>query len=512
MIILPYKRQHDIVESAVLSGEQFRAQVVLILDGEDLSGRLEFQENGTWGQDEIPLSLDFGVAGVLGRRFEDARCELYVELEGVRVPQMVGHVTTPTPGGASPEEKVQTSLLSASAGALLPRTTLDVYTQFQGVTPEYIVRDAVNRVGVYDRGQINIDPLGTPIFQMIQDQGFTPQETARDILSRIVDDRSDDSAAAKVPYLFRDTPRNGFNASIDNGLGTRTPVRSYSATDIPDWVAPERKAERYSSVIVFRENEGATGDSPHEERYAIFELAPVNYNRPVRPAFAHTGLYIPFEDTSADGPLRARQLAYDRATILGRGIYGGSISLPSFDPLVERGDTYQIYEMHRDDDALWDRQWLISADGFSHTFDAFSLGTEVSYSGTLIQEDPIRAPAFINPSAMGQLDALLIGDAGDEIFFSLALEGVHEDGDEIVFDDELREVFGDGDELVVLMPVAEPRGLSGGVLKAAYGNEDGELYFSTDVLFVEPYDETGSEIIVYESPEVSLDGDEVVIS
>lgn len=526
MITLRFASQQTKVMQAIAAREGLFPKLILLLDGVDLSGRLAFQESGTWGQSEIPITLDFSIAGILGRRFQDAKCELFVEIDGVVIPQMTGWVTTPSPGGSggsgesgggtasmiSPSQRVGTELISASAGSLLPRTTLDAFTEYRGNTPEFIARDAVYRVGVYDRGQIRIDPLETPILEFVADTGFTAQETCSDVLSRLVDTNTSATTGAitaiqKVPYLFRDTALNGFRAQIDKGLGSRDWIHSYQANEIPDWIPPQRKTERYSQVIVFRENPEATTTTPGEDRYAIFESAEINYTRPIRPPFAHTTLYIPFEDTSADGPRLARNLAYSQATIHGRGIYQVNVSLPSFDPLIERGDVHRVDEVHRDDDGLWERAWLMAVDGFTHNFSAESLGTEVSASAVIIEEEQIRAPAFINPSALDFAKRPTHEESAEEIIF-YDLPGVSEEGDEVVFSEDMREVYEDGDELVVLMPTTDPKGLSTGVVKMIYGEEDGELYFTIDCPFV---DVDGGELVFFESSETSIDNEMVVI-
>lgn len=401
---MPTVREQLIVEEAINNSgsgspgsQSMRVTPVLFIGDLDVTHRVS---EGEWGQAEIPISLDFSVAGRLPGSHENDEIRFYVAVEGILVPQMVGQVNR----FDLEADRFTTALLSASSGALLPRTRLGKSVEFFGDEPETILLNAITRVP-YEGAQVQITPLGMPLLSFYDDEGFKGEESAQDIVSRVEEQTS---------YLLRDTVYNGFSATPDTGLLdlANLPV-VYEASRIVDW-APSRVEDYYSDVVVFRENDQGEG-------YAFDPvIAPVEYKGLGRPPFANLSLWIPLNDETSDALDNAAQLAFKEATILGLSTHEGEATLPIFNPLVERGDTFGVHEDYRDDDGTWDILWGCKIRDYKHSFgtDSGSSGTSsttdmtstfqsgtygisietvVNYDSTLLEADLLQVPALIVP-------------------------------------------------------------------------------------------------------------------
>ena len=371
-------RDQAIVEDAVKNPDGVSWRVVLLIEGADYSERVEEIE---WGQADIAISMVATLAGVLPRRLEGATVRLYAEVEDVLVPGMVGVKTLPEVG----EDNASTELLSASAGAELATTKLGEPVSYPGRSPEFVVRDALRRIKSYERGAIRVDPLGTPIFNLVGQTSFRPEEFCLDVLSRV-------NHVAEL-YLFRDTPPGGHAATASLGLGRAEEVsRTYDWRDLAGWRRPTRKTEQYAAVEVFREL--PNGEDDYRRR------ADVPYRGLDRPPDPDHVLMIPSTDDTPGASDRALRRARDDAEKLARGLYGGEVGLPAFDPLVQKGDLLRVDSEDRDDDGLWDRAYLLRVKTYKHPRKR-SLETIVGYSATILEEDLIKPPAFVMPGLSG---------------------------------------------------------------------------------------------------------------
>lgn len=401
MIDIPNLSDAATLEDALANPERgLSASVRLLVGGEDYSERIDYEEGGDWGQSEIAMGLQLGLAGFLPRRLLGAPVELSVGLEGVFVEQFTGFdskhkvegETTSEAQGASeePDGRSLTILRARSAGALLEKVPLGGSgREYPGLPPEAVVFDAVSGLP-YDDRAVSIQPVGTPTLFFTGDEGFKPTDTRGDVLSRVQE---------QILYSFRDTARNGFVASVDSPVARPEEVtRTYASREIPFWVPPERTDELYSGVMVYYEAEGGPDDTAS---YRAFQEV-VHRGLDYQPYFGSVW-WVPFSDSSAAGPAAAAQFAYYLADSVSRGIFQGTdMFLPSFYPLVEKGDVVRLLAEESDDDGSWDREYLARVDSFKHPLgteegDFVALDTQVSYTAVLAAEELIRVPALIVP-------------------------------------------------------------------------------------------------------------------
>lgn len=398
VIELPDTRDQELVLEALEDVEGMRAEAVLFIGGsqEDYGRRMVL---GDWGQSDVAISLEATIAGRLPRRFEDANTSLFVRVNDVLIPQQQGKQS-----GFKVQDDLVTSVLTAeSGGALLSRVKLrGAGAEYEGLPPEDIARDAFYRVadvGGYDKALIDIEPLGAPLLYFVDDTGFKAQESASDVLSRVLE---------QVPYVPRDNVYGGNKTRVDYGVGSSSSqgiTRTFRAAEFANWTPPQRKDPRYSNVEVYRENEDGTD--------AYRASADIAYYGVENPPYADTPLQIPSNDTSANGPANAQASANQKALLLGRGLFGGvDLILPYFYPLVECVDAFEVYEVWRDDDGLWDRLWYFEVDAYKHKksqvgggastggargTDRLGLSTTVSYTAMLLEEDLVQPPTLVVP-------------------------------------------------------------------------------------------------------------------
>lgn len=399
-LTLPDSRQQEIVEEAAKASfdEVLDARPILLVGGNEMT---QYLDNCQWvqGQDEYPITLDalFGV--VLPRRYDGETVEFYVEVEGVVVPQMLAPRTLS--GIDVGEDLMSTLLLAGTGGVHLERHTLNERVEYRGSTPSLVIMDAIKRGNIHDLSQVEIEPVDHPeinwVYRTSGDQSFGLSETLADILSRVDALGNEDEFDQQIPLLLRDTARNGFTSRVKRGLTPHGVTRVYNWRDLGGWKPPERKNELHSHVGVYRLLENG------DEAYKI--IVPVEYRgRGVEPR-AGTIKWIPFADDTSAGPDRAQQRAYDGAERLARGEFEGQVELPAFDAILEKGDSFQVLEEFRDEEASWDRAWLFEITSTANAFDK-SLGVlpaVVDYEGVLLHEDEIKVPAYIGipPSTGG---------------------------------------------------------------------------------------------------------------
>lgn len=380
---LPTQREQDIAEAAIGDRDVDVSHFVLAIDGEDVAADIL---EGEWGQDDSgATSLDFTLGVVLPRRLEEAPVEYWIDINGVRVPLLLGPLSAFEVG----EDRVTTDpFWAATPAALLPRWTLDEVVEYEGLPPEQIALDALLRIP-YPRGGVRVAALGEPILYFTKALGnnFKQDQHVNDIIEALKE---------QTTYVFRDNARGEHiaNPGVEIGSGG-TPSRIYNSSDMSGWKTPGRVEHRYNRVVVFRTNPDGTD--------AYRQAAPIPY-RGQRPAFKHHTFYVSLDETGSEAAQRARQLAYDLSTKFSRGVYGGETPLPEWDPFVERQDLFGVNEQHHDLDGSWDRFWLCWVETFKHTrarvggsesASENALQTVVRYQGTLLEEDLIVVPTLM---------------------------------------------------------------------------------------------------------------------
>lgn len=405
MIELSASEQEKVLEALQSNDASIRTSFLIGRDEEDYGAR--FLE-GDWGQGDIAIGLEGQLDRCLPRRLissDATSVEMYVVVNGISIPQMMGCRTSMKIN----EDKMSTDIGSASGGALLPEVKLRQFTEYVG-PPESIVRDCLYRVadvGGYDKSQIDVDEIGTPILSFVGEEGFRSEESAFDPLSRVFE---------QIPYISRDTASGGNKTTISQEFGRLEDVsRTFHASDLRNWAPPERADPLYSGVEVYRANED--GSDAYREHAEVFYYGVDEQPR------ANVVLTIPLNDVTAEGPANAATLANERALLLTMGLYKGTdLLLPYFYPLIQSLDVFKVLEDWEDDDGKWDRLWLLRADTYKHkrsrgqrqssTGVAVSRGvqgpgysTSINYTATLLEEDLIKPPALIVPAiSAGILD------------------------------------------------------------------------------------------------------------
>lgn len=409
-------RDQAAVLDALEDPDGFSAGTVLLIGEENYGGVFS---DGNWGQSDIAIGLECTLGARLPRRREGASTKLYAQVNDVLIPQLMGR----SRGQKFIPNTDTTDFSAASWGAFLGEVYLRVRVEYPGVPPEDIIRDCLYRVEGYDKSLIEVDDVGAPTLNFVGQEGFKPQETAADPLSRILEDE-------QLPYVCRDTAIGGNKTKISRTLGDAKDVsRTFHASEFANWAPPERADPQYSEVEVYREN------SDGRDAYRV--TAKVFYygvdDQPIR----DTVLLIPFNDDTSDGPANAQSRANERALALSRGFYKGTdLRLPRYYPLIECLDVFKIYERWEDDDGIWDRAWLLQADAYRHKraragqqSSATSRGSEgpgystslAAYTAAILEEELLKIPALIVPGISSgvllNLNMVLGSDASGFWFF-----------------------------------------------------------------------------------------------
>lgn len=439
MITLPRLRDQQAVESAVAeasaTGVRYQARIGFLVGDEDLTPNLKEAE---WEQVEIPITVDATLAGYVPQRLQTASTKLLVEINGALVPQLHGEKTAVRPG----EDAFTTDMLSSSPGALLnsdDAITLDEYTEYPNIPPHLVCGDVVRRLP-YDKTlieiaeipgvRVNFSGTGT-------EPGFLAEEKTGDVLSRL-------GALQNVGYDYRDTAYKGFVASIPTPIGrldgadsslhpSRAP-KSYHARRLPDWNSnrPATPELLYRDVRVF------CTDALGRLDWEIFEEVPYVGDIPI-PQKGRT-MHVPFNDYTPNGYQNGRRHAARLALDLARMVSFGEMLLPCFDPLYERGDRYRVAEDVKDlTGGHTEILWAMRTEAYKHGYnaqlgqgggseDSGILGTQITYSATILEQQKVRPPALIVPGRSPGITAdyprPLHGLAGENLYFAQGLEWV----------------------------------------------------------------------------------------
>ncbi|MEJ7872068.1 MAG: hypothetical protein WKF67_07390, partial [Rubrobacteraceae bacterium] len=290
-----------------------------------------------------------------------------------------------------------------SPGVALDKVSLREYVTYNNATPQRTYRDAIFRVSSYDRAQIEIAPLNTPLFTRGEEWGGTEGGFEdEDHPSSIRD-----AVSLEAGYVGFDTPTLGHKAFLDPGVGGEGSevVWEYDVDDrenpeVVDWVTPESVSldEQYVEVIVRDrlENTRAVNGVGPQGRYRIWEAFAVYYDE--TPQDAQTD----FVDASAYATdAEARKEARRRARLYTEGGYEGVVTV-SFNHLLEPYDAVMIRATRDDETGRYLCLWRCTIDGIAHDLDF--LQTALSFTASLVSEIKVQealAPlSYASPSVL----------------------------------------------------------------------------------------------------------------
>lgn len=454
-ITLPSSRDQERVEEAIRAasspdGEPYTARIGLYAnsDTEDLSGKLLAAQ---WGQAGIPITCEASLQGTLPRRLEDCQTRLVTEIDGVPIQQMWGEKTM----YADSEDAHTTEIISSSTGSLFhgdDAIKLGRFTEYRATPPDRMVFETARRLP-YNQNLIEIDAIPGVTLSYEgsgENPGFAAHEPTGAILDRI-------AATETAGYDYRDTAMNGLRATIPAPLSRLSGSEwKYHASRMPDWLKnrPKPPSVRYSDIRAY--HIGADGNVAWE----VIEEIP--YQNIARPPHAGRTLPIVFDDDSAEGPDNARKRIAALALDIARGLSTGETLLPTYNPLIERLDTFSVVEPRIDSDGIWELLWAFRIGTYRHLYDGGSsggsedaglLGTLVGYTATIIEEDRIRPPDLIVPAyspGLVKLPPPPYGVSGNDIYFNSGLDWVAATGDDLIFYDSAPELATvSGDDIVV---------------------------------------------------------------
>lgn len=425
---------------AANKGDGYTVKLMFVAgDSDEITPRVLEAE---WGQSETPITLDATLAGYLPRRLLYEPISVFVEVDGVPIPQLIGVKSACMPS----DTPFSSDLLSSSAGSLLAgddAVKLAQITDYPDTPPDRIVWDVVKRLP-YNKSRISIEKVPGVLLNLVgssETPGFQAHEAAGDVLERL-------SATQTVGYRYRDTASGGLIAWVPRPLSAldasatdiAVKLRSYEARALPDWQAqrPQPPLVRYSEVRVYCNNT--------DGRLLYEYIEEVPYPPNVRRPYANTRLEIPFEDASDSGPANARLRAVNEALAIARAAStGDELTLPAYDPLLEVSDTLTVVEPYRDEDGLFEIRWGMRAESYKHMFGSGtsagstggSLDTAISYEAVLLDEERIQVPALIVPapsSGVIQTPRDSYALVGDDIYFDTPIDWVTPQGDDLIFD------------------------------------------------------------------------------
>lgn len=379
MLTLSSKKDEEFILGAVENWEESGVSPTLLLmvGEEDYSDRIP---TGDAAQDGIAITLEATFAGNLPLHLYGAPTTLSIAIAGVVVPMMQGLIALPE----SNDDKASTKLMAASTGSLADKYPLNTLVEYPGVSPDYVVRDALRRLP-YPPGSVRVEGVDGPPLVCARGSNpgpFQADQKVSDILAAVEE---------KALYTYRDTAWGGHRAHVSGGLARVPEVPThmrFREGDLLSWKSPSLTLEQVARVIVWKDN--ADGSPAFDPADATVTYVGRKYAPP-----AGLTLRIPF--TGAD-PEEAWQLAYDKVAELRRGLFKNEPIIP-FYPLIERTDVFTVAEVKDEDGTFYERDWLHYVDGWEQdwSLEGGSSGgfqTKTTCSVTLLDEQTIKAPTL----------------------------------------------------------------------------------------------------------------------
>lgn len=383
MRVHPFREAHEelleIIEDYEASDVAVEVQVYL---GDlDISDELESGDISIDAGSAAAWTFNGTITDRIDVDYRNAPLRVVVDIGGIEMDILRGRASLPIQN-----DDFSTSLVAGTPGIFLDKVTLDKQVTYNNATPQFVIRDAVTRIPYYDRGRIRIPNFDTPLIsrgiggtgaaQGGASDAFTDEQHPVDIIS---------SVAEEIDFVYFDTALGGFVAIPNPGVGEGAPLAwSYEVGTAevldtftePTFATPD---EQFTKVTV--------RDKYEDGRYRIKQSWPVSYASLLYPPAATATMYLPFTDTDPEAWQAARQLAFDTAAKLSKGLFNGQITV-AFNPFLEPYDVISIYDEHEDSSGKYRRQWQCVIEGISHVFGA-GISTALSFSATLIRTERI---------------------------------------------------------------------------------------------------------------------------
>ena len=377
MIPMRSRREEEIVAGAIENPEDATMELWVTGAGEDLRAALD---DATWGQDAIPIGMDLSFGVDLEDELDGAPFELWMEIEGIKVPQVPVGSSEFVPGTAYGVTDVLASSPGIYYGGQSP-IKLGEQTDYHGVPPELIARDVALRLP-YDPARVRVASLDVPALTYAaygEQPGFGAEEPTGGVLSRLEE---------SVGYVFRDTVFRGMRGTVPLPLSANDPVTNeYRARDIPDWRPPVRPSERFYDVRAFRRLPDGTMAYEFRERVRHMGTGP-------RPLAGQT-LDIAVEDDGNASAEEIVRVARREAQNHSRAPRVGSLTLPRFDPRIECEDRFAVAARREDRKGnVYEVRYVCAIDAYDHSA---NLATKVSYTALVSHQERVAVPSLIVP-------------------------------------------------------------------------------------------------------------------
>lgn len=440
-IKLPTSREQKELEDALRAPEGNAVLFHLDVDGFECGALIN---DGDWGSDNSSgtIYVDFTVGTRLNTS-DDTPSSFAISVNGIMVPQMAGLSTFPNIGGSNNTDTASTEFLATSARGIANSLPLNSITEFPGIRPDEVVRDAA-RGAPYSPRYTRIDSLAEPLLYFQRpDAHFWPEEFVGDIFKRVEE---------QTPYKLRDNAYGGLTATAEVETTEVKDYRHFNASDFPQerpWRPPPLGERRYSRVVVFRRD--SNGLDTFEP-----QSAPVEY-RDGTPPLSNAWKWIALDDTSEQGSVSALNLARKTARKIGRAPYkDDGLILPFFDPLLEIQDAFFVFERWEDSSGVYDKKWMCWVDTFKHY--RKPLKTEVEFSAALLENDRLAVPDFAMGGVSGgvyKANLNLCDEVGGLIFIDSSASWLLEEDGEITLATGAGTVFEDDGEITVTCPAPD---------------------------------------------------------
>jgi hypothetical protein len=356
-------------------------ELSLFIDGRDFSELLQ-SGDVSGGSDAVAWSMGATLATKLEGGLENSPVRLDAYVGGIPVAVFRGYM----PVYQTSDEGFQTDIVCATPGYLLDKIRLREHTDYNGRTPQAVLRDAFYRNPLYDRGQVRIPRFETPVITMIGSEGFEDAATPADVMAAV--------AGALEFIAFDDVVSRGVKVLRAPGpMGEGSPIvweYQSDGRDVKSWASPRFATpdEQYRTVIV-----RALLD---DGSYRVAAERPVNHKRLKYPPVEGQILYVDWEGVG-QSDAEADDLATKIARELAGGRYVGDTEV-AWNPLLEPGDTIVFRETAEDESGFYAKTWRCQITGLSSPFGE-TLSTGISYDATLalserLADPPIRVPGL----------------------------------------------------------------------------------------------------------------------